>query len=342
MSRRHRAASASLGAGLLMALLHTVSPRAALAQTPADVETARALFVEGAKLGNEGRWKEARELYARSLQLKPAAITRYSLGVAERETGRFADALSSFRAFLAEPEAPGTARYREPARAAITALEARISHVTIAVEPRSMTGLTLTIDGLPVPPTSERPREIDAGAHDVVAGGGGGAGGRGGGKKTQGGRAPGFRSGSAHFVIAEGGGAAVSLTLSSATGATASKALVGPLDPRALIEPPPPPQAPSRKLPFILLGVGGAVFVGGTTLGLVGVSQASSAPTQDGSAASSARAKGIAGDIIGGAGIATAGIGLILLLTGGHSSPAPSSAGGPTVSASGTGFAVHF
>lgn len=324
MSRRYRAALKSLGAGLLAALLQTVSPRAALAQTPADVETARALFVEGAKLGNEGRWKEARELYARSLQLKPAAITRYSLGVAERETGRFADALSSFRAFLAEPETPGTARYREPARAAITALEARISHVTIAVEPRSISSLTLTIDGLPVPPTSERPREIDAGAHDVVA------------------RAPGFRTGSAHFAVIEGGGAAVSMTLAPTTAPASSKALVGPLDPRALLDPPPPPQAPSRKLPFILLGAGGALFVGGATLGLVGVSQASDAPTQDGSAASSAKAKGIAGDIIAGAGIATAGIGLVLLLTDGHSSSAPSSAGGPTVSASGKGIAVHF
>jgi hypothetical protein len=324
MRRRHRAAFVSAGAGLLLVVLQTASPGAALAQTPADVETARALFVEAAKLGNEGRWKEARELYARSLQLKPAAITRYSLGVAERETGRFADALNSFRAFLTEPEAPGTARFREPACAAITALEARIGHVTIAVEPRSIASLTLTIDGLPVPPTSERPRDIDAGAHDVVA------------------RAPGFRPAAARFVVAEGGGAAVTMTLASATATMPSRALVGPLDPRSLLEPTPPPQAPSRKLPFILLGVGGALFVGGATLGLVGVSQAGDAPTQDGSAASSAKAKGIAGDIIGGAGIATAGIGLVLLLTGGKSSPAPSSAGSPTVSASGTGFAVHF
>jgi hypothetical protein len=324
MRRRHRAAFATVGTALLMALVQTASPRAALAQTPADVENARALFVEGARLGNEGRWKEARELYARSLQLKPAPITRYSLGVAQKETGRFADALSSFRAFLAEPEAPATARYREPARAAITALEARIGHVTIAVEPRSIDGLTLTIDGLPVPPVSERPREIDAGAHDVVA------------------RAPGFRPGNARFAVAEGGGAGVSITLASTTAATASRSLVGPLDTTALVEPPPPPQAPSRTLPFVLLGVGGALFVGGATLGLVGVSQASDAPNQHGPEASSAKAKGIAGDIIGGAGIATAGIGLVLLLTGGRSSTAPTSAAGPTVSASGTGITVHF
>jgi hypothetical protein len=324
MSRPHRTSLAALSAGLLVALLQAASPRAALAQTPADVESARALFVEGAKLGNEGRWKEARDLYARSLQLKSAPITRYSLGVAERETGHFADALSSFRAFLAEPETPATARYTEPARAAIAALEARIGHVIIAVEPRPLDGLTVTVDGLPVPPQSERAREIDAGAHDVVA------------------RAPGFRPGNAHFVLAEGGGAAVTLTLASAAGTTSSRSVVRPLDTRVVLDPLPPPPAPSRKLPLILLGVGGALFVGGATLGLVGVSEASSAPTRDGSAASSAKAKAIAGDLLGGAGIATAGVGLILLLTGGKSSGAPGSGAGSTVSASGSGITVHF
>lgn len=324
MTRRHHAASTSVVAGLLVTLLQIMSPHPALAQTTTDVETARALFVEGAKLGNEGRWKEARDLYARSLQLKAAPITRYSLGVAQRETGRFADALSSFRAFLAEPEAPATARYTQPARAAIAALEERIGRVAITVEPRPIEGLTLTIDGLPVPPTSDRPREVDPGAHDIAA------------------RAPGFRQGSAHFVVTEGGGAAVTLTLAPATAAVGSKSQVVALDITAPIAPPPPPppHASNRTLPFVLLGVGTGLFIGGATLGLVGVSQASDAPTKDGSAASSAKAKGIAGDLLGGAGIATAGIGLILLLTGGQTSAA--SAAQSTVSVSGSGLAVRF
>jgi hypothetical protein len=324
MTRPPRSGIASVGAVALVALLGVASPRSALAQTAADVETARALFVEGAKLGNEGRWKEARELYARSLQLKPAAITRYSLGVAQRETGRYADALSSFRAFLAEPETPGTARYTEPARAAMKALEGRIGRVIITVEPRALEGLALTIDGQPVPPTSDAPREVDAGAHDVSA------------------RAPGYRPGTGRFVVAEGAGAAVTLTLAGATAAVGSKALVRPLDPSKPIEAPPAPKAPTRILPIVLMGVGGGLFIGGMTLGLVGVSQASNAPSSNGPEANAAQAKGIAGDLIAGAGIATAGIGLILLLTGGRSSSAPISAGGTTVSASGSGIVVHF
>lgn len=323
MSRRNRSSGASLGAAVLVATLACAAPRSALAQSASDVEAARALFVEGAKLGNEGRWKEARDLYARSLQLKAAPITRYSLGVAQRETGHLADALSSFRAFLAEPEAPATARFTAPTRAAVTALEARVSRISIGIEPRAIDGLTLTIDGQPVPPASDAPREIDAGPHDVIA------------------RAPGFRPGSAHFVVAEGAGTAVTITLAATTGPLASKALVRPLDTLAPTDPPPTPNAaPGRTLPFALLGVGGALFIGGATLGLVGVSQASGAPTRDGSAAHSAQAKGIAGDLLAGAGIATAGIGLILLLTRGSTSPPRAS--GSTVSVTGSGIAVQF
>lgn len=329
MSRLPRSSGARLGVAVLVALLAAASPRAALAQSGSDVETARALFVEGAKLGNEGRWKEARELYARSLQLKAAPITRYSLGVAQRETGHLAEALGSFRAFLAEPEAPATARYTAPAQAAVTALEARVGRLSIAIEPRPIDGLSLTIDGQPVPPAADTPREVDAGAHDVLA------------------RAPGFRPGTAHFVVAEGAGATVTITLATTTAPVGSKALVRPLDidspaPIAPIAPiaPPPAAAPGRTLPFALLGVGGALFVGGATLGLVGVGQASSAPTRDGSAARAAQAKGIAGDLLAGAGIATAGIGLILLLSRGSASPPR--AAGSTVSVTGSGIAVQF
>lgn len=323
MSRRYRSSGAPLGAAVLLAALACAAPRAARAQSAMDVETARALFVEAAKLGNEGRWKEARDLYARSLQLKAAPITRYSLGVAQRETGQLADALASFRAFLAEPEAPATARYTAPARDAVTALGARVGRIAIGIEPRAVDGLSLTIDGQPVPPATDTPREIDAGPHDVIA------------------RAPGFRPGSAHFVVAEGAGAAVTITLAATTTPLASKAVVGPLDTSAPVGAPPGTSgAPSRALPFALLGVGGALFIGGATLGLVGVSQASGAATRDGSAAHAAQAKGIAGDLLAGAGIATAGVGLILLLTRGSASPPPAS--GSTVSITGSGIAVQF
>jgi hypothetical protein len=323
VTRRSGVRAAPLAAAILLAALASSAVRPALAQSASDTDTARALFVEGARLGNEGRWREARDLYARSLQLKPAAITRYSLGVAQQETGHLADALACFRAFLAEPETTATARYTAPARAAVAALEPRVGRVSIVIEPRAIDGLSLTIDGQPVPPTSDAPRDIDPGAHDLQA------------------RAPGFRPAAAHFVVAEGVGAAVSVTLAPTTASLGSKAVVRPLD-AAVDAPPPPPGAPSRALPFALLGIGGALFVGGATLGLVGVSQASNAATRDGAAAHAAQGKAIAGDILGGAGLAAAGVGLIILLTRGASPAPPNRSSGSTVSLTSTGIAVQF
>jgi hypothetical protein len=47
---------------------------------------------------------------------------------------------------------------------------------------------------------------------------------------------------------------------------------------------------------------------------MVGVKQASAASTRNGSQASSARTMGLAGDIVGGVGIATAAVGAVLLI----------------------------
>jgi hypothetical protein len=307
---------------LCVVLASITSPQAASAQSSADVEAARAFFLEGTKLGGEGRWKEARELYGRSLQLKAAPITRYSLGVAQRETGRLADALSSFRAFLAEPPGSATAPYTEPARAAVAALEASIGRVTIRVEPHLIDGLTLAIDGEPVPPALDRPREIDPGAHEVVA------------------HAPGFLKHTARFTVAAGAGVSVALTLTRGTPIAGARAPLagapGPLDPL----PTPAPASPFRRLPVVLMGFGGALFGAGLTVGLVGVTQASHAPTRDGPDANAARAKAIAGDLVGTLGIATAGAGLVLLLAQGRSNPPPT--GSVSVSATVSGLGLRF
>jgi len=286
-------------AALWVAIAATGAPRVAAAQSSADVDSARAYFVEATKLGNEGRWREARELYARSLQLKAAPITRYSLGVAQRETMRFADALSSFRAFLTEPSSAATAVYTTSARAAVAALEKSIGQVTIRVEPRPLDGLTLTIDGQPVAPSGDLPRDIDPGAHEIVA------------------HAPGFVHTTAHFSVAAGAEVAVALTLTRATPVMAAH----PLAPLAApMEPVVDPPAQGGPLPFVLLGVGGALFAAGLTVGLVGVGEASHATTRDGADASAARSKAMAGDVMASLGVASAAAGVVVLLVRRHSS----------------------
>jgi hypothetical protein len=290
---------------LAAGLISTGAPRVVRAESADDVETARAYFVEASKLGNQGRWREAREMYARSLQLKPAPLTRYSLGVAQRETGRLAEALQSFRAFLSEPATPATTPYIAPATSAIAAIEAGVGRVTIAVEPLRVDGLTLTIDGNPAPAVSEGPREMDPGLHEVVA------------------RAPGFRAAKASFMAVAGSAARVALALVPLPGTAPVVAVRGDSQAPAPVAEAsgPEPERPSTVLPIVLMGAGAGLCVGGVSLGLVGVRQASEAPTRDGPDASAARAKGIAGDVIAGAGIVAAGVGLLVLLTSGRSRP---------------------
>jgi hypothetical protein len=74
-------------------------------------------------------------------------------------------------------------------------------------------------------------------------------------------------------------------------------------------------------LPVALIAGGGAALTGGVIVGLVGVSEASSAPTSDGEAADGARTKMIVGDVIGGVGLAAVVVGVVMLLTAGDDPP---------------------
>lgn len=305
---------------LAAALLLAAAPRPAVAQGTGDVTAARVLFVQGAKLAREGRWEEARALYARSLAIKATPLTRYSLGVAQKETGHLADALASFRAFLAEPVTPTTAPYVGPAREAVVALEGRVGRATLAVTPGEIDGLTLSLDGKPLRAAPGQVLELDPGAHEVAA------------------SAPGFRATVARFSVSAGGPVEVPLALApAAAGTVQASAAAGGLPPLADSS----EGSSSRTLPVVVLGAGGALFVGGAVLGLSGWKQAGDARSSTGSDASSARAKGILGDVLGGIGVATVGIGLYLLLN----EPAPSTptAGSvtPWLSASGAGVELR-
>ncbi|MEO7329742.1 MAG: hypothetical protein ABI193_14275 [Minicystis sp.] len=254
-------------------------PQAALAQKDPD-ETARALFIEGAKLGNQGRWGEARANYAASLALRPAPLTRYSLGVAQRETGHFADALASFRAFLAEATTPATTPYVQPAQAAVTDLLTQVGRLSLVSSPASIEGLRLTIDEQPVERTREW--EIDPGPHQIVA------------------RAPGYGEQTTRFHVKAGALTTLSLTLIP----SASPALA--------------PKEARPLLPFVLFGAGASFLVAGTVVGLVAVKQARDAPTRGGPEARSAHNQAIAGDVLAGAGLVSVGVGVVLLLTQGR------------------------
>lgn len=138
----------------------------ALADGDQDLARARDLFVEGAKLAEAGKWDDARDRFERSLALKRAALTYYNLGVAQQESGRAADAIESFRAFLAAPVEPATQAYVGPARAVLPQLEARVAHLEVDVRPAGLSGTVVRLDGREVPATGAR--VVDPGRHEIV------------------------------------------------------------------------------------------------------------------------------------------------------------------------------
>ncbi|MRG95472.1 PEGA domain-containing protein [Polyangium spumosum] len=264
----------------------------ARAQSPADVALARELFREGATLAEGGRWAEARERYARSLALKRAPLTLYSLGVASREVGRLVEALESFRAFLVEmdPENATHKSYEQPARDAITALEKRVGRLDLRIVPAGPRALAVRVDGLDVPQAAlGLPRIVDPGEHGIVV------------------RAEGYREAKATAKVGEGEQIKVTVKLEPihAKGP-------GPVKP-PIVEGP----EPERPIaPIVLLAGGAVAFASGLTVGLIGVQKASDAPVQDGPEAAEARRLALAGDIVGSVGILAAGAGAAMLLLG--------------------------
>ena len=290
---------------VVLALALTVPSRRATAQTAADVSAARDLFIQGSELVQQGKWDEARERYERSLRLKRAAITLYSLGLAQKNTGRLVEALENMRAFLAEPSAEATRPYEKPAQQAIAELEKRVARIELHVEPARLSGIAVTIDGQAVPAAALGvPRLVNPGPHEVAA------------------TAPGYSAARASETVAEGAQATVKLSLEKMA------------EPAALPKAPGAARRssagdaalrPSRALPFALIGGGAAGLGAGAIVGLFGVSQASDAPTRDGPEADAARTKMHVGDVLGGLGVVAAGVGVVLLLTR-PSARAPASA----------------
>lgn len=292
----------------------------ASAQSPADVEVARELFREGAKFAQDGEWNEARKRYEKSLALKRAPLTLYSLGIAYRNLRRFVEALESHRAFLVEMPANSEAMkpYEQPARDAIAELEKQVAKLDIHVAPDDAADLVLSIDGIIIPEAARGyPRLVDLGKHTVVA------------------RARGYRDATRIVDVTEGQKLTVALRLEPVDKS-------GPFRGDGTGKPDVP------VLPTVLLASGSAAFAVGLTVGLVGVQRASAAPTRDGEDAVTARRLALAGDIVSGVGIVAAGTGLTLLLLDQFGKPArpatkPASVWVvPVVSAAGVGLVGRF
>jgi hypothetical protein len=272
-----------LGTILLVVSSFVVRGSAQAQEDPADVATARELFREGLALSKEGKWEEARMKLGQSLALKKAALTYYTLAVADKNSGHRVASLEHFRAFLAQPVTDKTEAFLEPAREAVAELEKQVSRVVIEVAPAGLTGLIVSIDGDPLPLSAlGTPRLVEPGEHVIAA------------------SAADHHPKTFEVIAKPGKQHDLRLTLQPKPAGDDQR------------KEPEEPATPT--LPFLLLG-GGAVVAGvGLTLGILGASEADDAPTRDGEEADAALLKTIVGDVMMGVGGAVGVTGIVLVI----------------------------
>ncbi len=267
---RHRLATAALRhAGVALAagaLALAAAPQSALAESPADIAVARELFREGSRFAQRGAWDDARERFERSLALRRAPLTLYSLGVAQKNVGLLVEATESFFAFLAETSVPATRPYEAPARAAIGELEKRLAHVTLHVTPAAAEGLRVRVDNDEVPRESLGvSRPLNPGDHFLAV------------------SARGHRPATLSFRVGEGEARELALALEPFALAPRDEALAppkqAPCPPTLAARPAPPPERPSHTGPWLLSAAGALAAAGGLWLSLDTVDSA--APSDD-------------------------------------------------------------
>jgi len=162
-------ASALLGLGLLG------SPRHAAAQTDEQRAGARALATEGAQAFNEGRFKDAVDLFGKAESLVHAPPHLLFMARAHTRLGQFVRAREAYMKIIKEqlpPNAPQAFR-----DAQVTAEEERkqvephIGRLTIKVEgAEAAKDLNVAVDGQPVPTVLLGvPQPTDPGNHTITA-----------------------------------------------------------------------------------------------------------------------------------------------------------------------------
>jgi hypothetical protein len=304
------------GASLLGALLAlgTVAPVAAEDQAE-NVAAARSLGIQGVQLADSGKCKEAIEKLERAESLYHAPTILGRLGECQVNVGQIVLGSENLNRVVRE-QLPANAPKafkdaQERARKALEAALPRIGHLTVSiqVEPKD-TPVSVTVSGAAVPPALlgvERP--TDPGTHEVVA------------------SADGYLPAKTSVDLTEGGRQSITLTLSPDPNAPKPPAAAPPTAAAPLVPvAPPPPAATTRggnnTLAFVLLGVGGAGIITGGVTGMLAISKKSDLDCpekrcsgKDADELDSAKTLALVSTIGFGAGILSAGIGTVLLLT---------------------------
>jgi len=128
---------------------------------------AEAMFNEGDKLMAAGKLAEACAAFEASNNLDPRAGTLIRLGECREANHQYASAWTAYRGGFARAKDP---RKRDIAQAKVTALEPRLSHLTIVVGSHKVDGLVILRDGKPMDPALwDRSLPVDGGEYTLEA-----------------------------------------------------------------------------------------------------------------------------------------------------------------------------
>jgi hypothetical protein len=164
-----RRALATVGAAAFLVGLAGGDARAQSSPQSAIAET---MFQEGKALLAQGRTAEACAKLAESMRLDPGGGTLLALAVCHEKEGKTATAWSEFGEVSARSHVDGRADRADAARARAAALEPKLSHLTVTVDPTvgAIKGLVVTIDGSPLSAGAwGQAFPADPGAHQLVA-----------------------------------------------------------------------------------------------------------------------------------------------------------------------------
>ena len=168
-----RALGRPVSFALLLALVTASVP--AFGQTDEQRSGARALATEGATAFNEGRYKDAADLFGRAESLVHAPPHLLFLARSYAKLGQFVRARETYIKITKEQVAPNAPQaFRDAQSAAqdeLKSVEPKIAKLTIQIaNAQDAQNLSVTIDGNPVPAVLIGvPQPVDPGEHRVEA-----------------------------------------------------------------------------------------------------------------------------------------------------------------------------
>jgi hypothetical protein len=126
---------------------------------------ARALFEEGLRYIDTGRWADAQDRFARVVELRYSPVAVYNLGLAQARLGHGVVAAATLRKLLADPSVEP--KVRDPAAALLAEVEAKFGWLALRVT-QPCDGCRVYVDSEEWPPAVLGVSvPIDAGKHGL-------------------------------------------------------------------------------------------------------------------------------------------------------------------------------